>query len=188
MVSTIDGPTNCIRAAEAISRWIGGLDCSLNEECIKEGVLRNIAKVKKGVPKHRTYIRNLNCLIAAIDEGYKDWNDFCEKSIPKYDFQKGFKGYNRDQILNLEINQEIVVGWYPHCYASLCYKGDCEFKVIDSSGVRHNAGASFCTIGFSFEKTNPSVGFPSIIIDPILDDDPAYDKIKLGCIPLSCIL
>ena len=136
--------------------------------------------------KHLHYKSKLSIIARKI--GFNDWDDFCEKSIPKYDMTKGFKTINMYEFNNLIINQDVCIGWFPHKYCMLKYLGDFSFKIVESYNLRSPVNRIFETTGFIHRTIKSKIVYPDIIIEPILDDDPDWELIKMDTIPEKYLL
>ena len=136
--------------------------------------------------KHLHYKSKLSIIARKI--GFNDWDDFCEKSIPKYDMTKGFKTINMYEFNNLIINQDVCIGWFPHKYCMLKYLGDFSFKIVESYNLMSPVNRIFETTGFIHRTIKSKIVYPDIIIEPILDDDPDWELIKMDTIPEKYLL
>jgi len=136
--------------------------------------------------KYLHYKSKLSIIARKI--GFNDWDDFCEKSIPKYDMRKGFKTINMYEFNNLIINQDVCIGWFPHKYCMLKYLGDFSFKIVESYNLRSPVNRIFETTGFIHRTIKSKIVYPDIIIEPILDDDPDWELIKMDTIPEKYLL
>jgi len=136
--------------------------------------------------KYLHYKSKLSIIARKI--GFNDWDDFCEKSIPKYDMTKGFKTINMYEFNNLIINQDVCIGWFPHKYCMLKYLGDFSFKIVESYNLMSPVNRIFETTGFIHRTIKSKIVYPDIIIEPILDDDPDWELIKMDTIPEKYLL
>lgn len=158
----------------------------LSEDTIKRafGIINS---KKNSDSKNRRYSPT-TCNIIARKLGYRGWDDFYEKSIQKYDMIKGFKTINMYEFGSLIVNQDICIGWYPNKYCILKYLGDYSFMVVESYNLRSSVNRVFETTGFIHGTIKSKIVYPDIIIEPILDDDPDWEFIKMDIIPQKYLL
>jgi len=122
-----------------------------------------------------------------VDNGYLNWDDFCEKAKQKYDAAKAFHQLDYFHFSSLYENEIICIGWYPHKYCRLkkISKKELEdglvydldevldanleensFEVIESYGMRSKVGRKFSTSGFELAPAPNKATFPEVIIVP----------------------
>jgi hypothetical protein len=84
----------------------------------------------------------------------------------------------------------ITIGWYPRKYCILKYLGEYEFEVIENCGLKSKIARRFETTGFQLANSNNKnkVAPPDIVIEPLLDDDPDWELIKMGIFPMEYLL
>lgn len=120
--------------------------------------------------------------------GYFGWDDFYEKAVQKHDPKNTFNTFDMHKLFTMKKGDEITIGWSSDKYCILKYMEDLKFEVVTSYGLRSKPGRIIETTGFRLGKTNGRFVYPDIIIEPILDDDPAYGLIELDLIPEEYLL
>ena len=174
---------NSFRDFEDAAEWINDGE-KFKENKISESSLTNwwSKKELKILPN------NSKLSIVARKLGYKDWDDFYEKTIQQFDLTKGFKTINMYEYNNLSIDDVICIGWYPQKYCMLKFLGDYSFKIIESYNLKSPVNRDFKTTGFIHDAIINQFEYPDIIIEPLFDDDPNCELINMGLIPLECLL
>lgn len=158
----------------------------LSEDTIKRA-FGIVSSKKNSNPESMVFSSTTRNIIARKLE-YRGWDDFCEKSIQKYDMKKGFSTIDMYEFGSLVVNQDICIGWYPHKYCMLKYLGDYSFKVVESNNLRSPVERVFETVGFRHGAIKSKIVYPDIIIEPFLDDNPDWELIKEGYIPQEYLL
>ncbi|MTK53877.1 hypothetical protein [Paludibacter sp.] len=137
----------------------------------------------------RTYPPNATTRsVIARAIGYKGWDDFCKKALENY--EAGFQTIDSHFFSSLITEQLITIGWYPRKYCILKYLGEYEFEVIENCGLKSKIARRFETTGFQLASSNNKnkVAPPDIVIEPLLDDDPDWELIKMGIFPMEYLL
>lgn len=120
--------------------------------------------------------------------GYFGWDDFYEKATHKHDPKNTFNTFDTHKLFAMEEGEQVTVGWPSEKYCILRYLGDLRFEVVVSHGLRSKNGRIIETTGFRIGQAKGRFVYPDIIIEPILDDDPAYELIELDLIPEKYLL
>lgn len=140
-------------------------------------------------------ISKLDLYSRKVDNGYLNWDDFCEKAKQKYDAAKAFHQLDYFHFSSLCVDEIICIGWYPHKYCRLkkIQEKDLEddaiynleglldkkledfspkdldynsFEVIESYGMKSKVGRKFSTSGFELAPVSNKFIFPEVIIKP----------------------
>jgi hypothetical protein len=128
-----------------------------------------------------------------VDNGYLNWDDFCEKAKQKYDAAKAFNQLDYFHFSSLCENEIICIGWYPHKYCRLkkiqenILEDDSindldglldknledldynSFEVIESFGMKSKVGRKFATSGFRLAPAPNKATYPEVIILPLYE-------------------
>lgn len=128
------------------------------------------------------------CSLLARRLGYLGWDDFYEKATQKHDPKNTFNTFDTHKLFAMEKGEQVTIGWPSEKYCILKYLGDLSFEVVASHGLRSKPGRIIETMGFRIGQSKGRFAYPDIIIEPILDDDPAHKLIELDLIPEENLL
>lgn len=139
-------------------------------ETISVDTLRRYWGEKDADKKMSPDVGKLSLMARALN--YKDWETFCQEyRHTNIDFyaEKRFNDMDYFRFSSLCKNEIICIGWYPQKYCRLEYLGEYTFKVVESCGMKSEAGRIFETSGFCLASASSKSTYPDILIKPLYE-------------------